>query len=63
MSNVYVYVAQEQTLDQKRALIKEITDVLVRNIDVAPEAVMVRIMAKSKGVRSWAPRSAARSLH
>ena len=39
MPEVHVYVLQGQTLDQKRALIKEITEVFVRNFDVAPGAV------------------------
>ena len=54
MSEVYVYAVEGRTIDQKRALVKDITDAVVRNFNVGAEAVMVQIMesprtSKAKG--------------
>ncbi len=48
MPEVYVYAVEGRTLDQKRALVREITDAVVRNFKVAPESVMVQIMETPK---------------
>jgi 4-oxalocrotonate tautomerase len=48
MPEVYVYAVEGRSLDQKRALVKEITDAVVRNFNVKPEAVMVQIMESPK---------------
>jgi 4-oxalocrotonate tautomerase len=48
MPEVYVYAVEGRTLDQKRALIKDITDAVVRNFKVDPEVVMVQIMESPK---------------
>jgi 4-oxalocrotonate tautomerase len=37
-----------RTIDQKRSLVKDITDAVVRNFKVPPEAVMVQIMESPK---------------
>jgi 4-oxalocrotonate tautomerase len=54
MPEVYVYAVEGRTLDQKRALVKDVTDAVVRNFNVGAEAVMVQIMesprtSKAKG--------------
>ncbi len=54
MPEVYIHVVEGRTLDQKRQLIKDVTDAVVRNLDVAPDAVLIEIMearkdAKAKG--------------
>jgi 4-oxalocrotonate tautomerase len=54
MPEVYVYAVEGRTIDQKRALVKDITEAVVRNFNVGPEAVMVQIMesprtSKAKG--------------
>ena len=54
MPEVYVHAVKGRTLEQKRALIKDITDAVVRNFAVPIEAVMVEIVeseptAKAKG--------------
>jgi 4-oxalocrotonate tautomerase len=54
MPEVYVYAVEGRTLDQKRALVKDITDAVVRNFNVGAEAVMVQLMesprtSKAKG--------------
>jgi 4-oxalocrotonate tautomerase len=54
MPEVYVHAVKGRTLDQKRALVKDITDAVVKNFSAAPEAVTVSIIeteptAKGKG--------------
>ena len=58
MPEVFVHAVEGRTPEQKRALMKEITDAVVRNFDVPPEAVVVTIVESPKvnkakaGVRS-----------
>ena len=54
MPEVYVHAVKGRTHEQKRALIKDITDAVVKNFAVPIEAVMVGIVeseptAKAKG--------------
>ena len=54
MPEVYIHAVKGRTLDQKRGLIKDITDAVVRNFSVPVDAVTVEIMeseptAKAKG--------------
>jgi hypothetical protein len=51
--SVRVAAQEGHTPNQTRSLVKEITDVLIRNFNVAPELVMVQIIAKD---RSGKPR-------
>jgi 4-oxalocrotonate tautomerase len=48
MPEVYVYAVEGRTLDQKRALVRDVTDAVVRHFKVNPEAVMVQIVESSK---------------
>jgi 4-oxalocrotonate tautomerase len=48
MPEVYVHAVEGRSLDQKRALVKDITDAVVRHFNVKPEAVMVQIMESPK---------------
>jgi 4-oxalocrotonate tautomerase len=48
MPEVYVHAIEGRTKDQKRALIKDITDSLVRNFGVPAEAVLVEIIESSR---------------
>ena len=48
MPEIYVYAVEGRTIDQKRALVKDITDAVVRNFKVKPEAVMVQIVESPK---------------
>jgi 4-oxalocrotonate tautomerase len=52
MPEVYVHAVEGRTLEQKRALVKEITDAVVRNFNVKPEAVMVEIMESAKDCKA-----------
>ena len=48
MPEVYVYAVEGRSLDQKRGLVRDITEAVVRNFGVAPENVMVQIMETPK---------------
>jgi 4-oxalocrotonate tautomerase len=47
MPEVYVHALQGRSNDQKRKLIAEITDAVVRNFNVSADAVMVEIVESS----------------
>jgi 4-oxalocrotonate tautomerase len=51
MPEIYVHAVEGRTIDQKRALVKDITDAVVKNFKVKPEAVMVQIMESPKSPR------------
>ena len=44
MPEVVVYLAEGRSLDQKRGLVKKITDAVVKNCKVEPGVVTVSIM-------------------
>jgi len=48
MPEVYVHAVEGRTLEQKRALVKDITDAVVRHFSVPPEVVTVEIMESPK---------------
>jgi 4-oxalocrotonate tautomerase len=48
MPEVYVHAIEGRTLDQKRALVKDITDAVVRHFAVPADAVVVQIMESPK---------------
>lgn len=48
MPEVVVYLAEGRTLDQKRGLVKEITDAVVKNCAVDPGVVTVSLMETAK---------------
>ena len=48
MPEVVVYLAEGRSLDQKRGLVKEITDAVVKNCGVTPDVVTVSIMETAK---------------
>lgn len=52
MPEVIVYVAEGRTREQKRALMREITDAVVRHFAVAPDIVVVQIVESSKADKS-----------
>ena len=54
MPEIYVHAVKGRSLDQKRALIKDITEAVVKNFSVPADVVMVEIVeseptAKAKG--------------
>jgi 4-oxalocrotonate tautomerase len=48
MPEIYIYALEGRTLDQKRSLVKDVTDAVVRHFQVAPGDVMVQIMEAPK---------------
>ena len=44
MPEIYVHAVEGRTIEQKRALVKDITAAVVAHFAVAPEAVMVEIV-------------------
>jgi 4-oxalocrotonate tautomerase len=54
MPEVIVYLIEGRSLDAKRALVKDLTDAVVKNLGAPPEAVTVSLVetpktAKGKG--------------
>jgi len=48
MPEIHVYAAEGRTVEQKRQLVREITDAVVRNFSVPPEVVVVQIIEAPK---------------
>ena len=48
MPEVYVHAIEGRSKDQKRALIKDITEAVVKNYKVQPEAVVVTMVESEK---------------
>jgi 4-oxalocrotonate tautomerase len=48
MPEVYVHAVEGRTIEQKRALVKDITDAVVRHFGAAPDRVMVQIVESPK---------------
>ena len=48
MPEVYVHAVEGRTKEQKRALIRDITDAVVKNFDVTADAVLVEIIESSR---------------
>jgi 4-oxalocrotonate tautomerase len=48
MPEVYIPAIEGRSKDQKRALIKDITAAVVKNFDVAADAVLVEIIETSR---------------
>jgi len=48
MPEVYVHAVEGRTLDQKRALVKDITAAVVKHFDVTADAVLVQIVESAK---------------
>ncbi|HXP77041.1 MAG TPA: tautomerase family protein [Stellaceae bacterium] len=52
MPEIIVYAIEGRSLEQKRGLVKDITDAVVRNFSVAAEAVVVQIVESSKSSKA-----------
>ncbi|HTI84400.1 MAG TPA: 2-hydroxymuconate tautomerase [Acetobacteraceae bacterium] len=48
MPEVYVHAIEGRSKDQKRALIKDITDAVVKNFGVTADAVLVEIIETAR---------------
>jgi 4-oxalocrotonate tautomerase len=54
MPEVYVYAIAGRSAEQKKALMKDITDAVVRNFGAAPDQVVVQIVEAAKDSKSKA---------
>ncbi len=48
MPEVFVHAIEGRSVEQKRKLVAEITEAVVRNFNVSPDAVMVQIIELSR---------------
>jgi 4-oxalocrotonate tautomerase len=48
MPEVFVHAIEGRSIEQKRKLVAEITDAVVRNFNVSADAVMVEIIESSR---------------
>ena len=48
MPEIFVYAIEGRSLEQKRGLVKDVTDAVVRNFNVTADAVMVQIVESAK---------------
>ncbi len=52
MPEVYIYAIEGRTLDQKRKLVKEVTEAVARNLDVAEDAVLIQLLKSSREAKA-----------
>jgi 4-oxalocrotonate tautomerase len=52
MPEIVVYLAEGRAKVAKQAMMKDITDAVVRNLGVSPDAVVVQIVESSKENKS-----------
>jgi 4-oxalocrotonate tautomerase len=52
MPEIVVHLAAGRSTEQKKALMREITDAVVRNLGVAPDRVVVQIVESAKADKS-----------
>jgi 4-oxalocrotonate tautomerase len=52
MPEIIVYAIEGRSLEQKRGLVKDITDAVVRNFAVPVEAVVVQIVESAKSSKA-----------
>jgi 4-oxalocrotonate tautomerase len=54
MPEVYVYAIAGRSAEQKKALMKDITEAVVKNFGAAPDQVVVQIVEAAKDSKSKA---------
>ncbi len=52
MPEIVVYLLEGRSLDDKRALVKDVTAAVVKNIGVPPEAVVISLVEQPKATKS-----------
>jgi 4-oxalocrotonate tautomerase len=52
MPEILVHIAEGRTAESKKALMKDITDAVVKNFGVPPERVVVQIVESPKDSKS-----------
>ena len=63
MPEVYVHAIEGRTKEQKRALVKDITDAVVRHFNVTADRVMVEIDRERAGQQGEGRRAVQRPLN
>lgn len=48
MPEVYVHAIEGRTIEQKRSLVKDITEAVVKNFGVTPDVVLVEILENAR---------------
>jgi 4-oxalocrotonate tautomerase len=48
MPEIIIYLAEGRSIDAKRAVVKDITDTIVKNFGVGPDAVAIQIVEAPK---------------
>ncbi len=48
MPEIIIYLAEGRTIDAKRAVVKDITDTIVKNFGVGPDSVAIQIVEAPK---------------
>jgi 4-oxalocrotonate tautomerase len=52
MPEVVVYLIEGRSIETKRALVKDLTDAVVKNVGAPPEAVTVSLVETAKTAKS-----------
>ena len=52
MPEVYIYVAEGRSVEQKRKVAREMTDVLTSNFNVPPEVVVVQFVESPRDLKA-----------
>jgi 4-oxalocrotonate tautomerase len=52
MPEVYVHAVEGRSIEQKRGLVKDITEAVVKHFQVPAEAVMVQIMESPRTLKA-----------
>jgi 4-oxalocrotonate tautomerase len=52
MPEVIVYILEGRSIEQKRGLVKDITDAVVKNVGAPPEAVTVSLVESAKSAKA-----------
>jgi 4-oxalocrotonate tautomerase len=52
MPEIVVYMIEGRSMDEKRALVKDVTAAVVKNVGVPPEAVVISIVEQPKTTKS-----------
>ena len=52
MPEVYIYALEGKTLDQKRKLVKEVTETVARYLEVAEDTVLIQLMESSREAKA-----------
>jgi 4-oxalocrotonate tautomerase len=48
MPEIYIYLAEGRAPDKKKAVMKDITDAVVKHFEVPPESVVVQLVESPK---------------